>query len=458
MKTLRRAAPLAALAALALALSACDASRPDDHASSVSVSAPSQFATSSPAWKTITDIPSGQGMNTAVSPDGKHYAYAQRDRDSGTITVGQIDLETGEPSSPVSTQALDANPSDGTNGNLSLFYSGNRLVSVHSGTSPNGESQWSAALFPVGSASDPKVLTENTASGATVKLPSADSGPIVSASSGGDTSTYVIDTETSSTEERSLEAKSGFQGCGDETNCNLSPIPAVQSGGTTVVAFKEGRSAAQSVCSERVTGDSPDKSSGFDHCMTGFMTEQWSSQDPEIAPQEAIPEAAYIYAAGDGYLVGAWRSEDGGTVYRTININEPGASHAEVTCDTALDGPGAHTLGRSPSGQYMEAGSLLFDTRSGEGRCFGEDDSGVTFASVDNSGIAWGASGSSWSANRYQSSVVSATLEGTLTPEGNQAAIPVSFVSASGAGVGVFAVADDALAGTTVVAGYHFAD
>lgn len=458
MKILRRSTPLAALVALALGLSACDTLPRDDPEPTVSVSVPSQFAADAPAWKTITDIPSGQGISTAVSPDGKHYSYAQRDQGNTKITVAQIDLETGIPAETVSTEALVADPSDGTDGNLSLFYSGNRLVAVHSGTSPGGTSQWSAALFPIGSTSDPTVLTQNTASGATVKLPSADSGPIVSATSGGDTSTYVIDTETSSAKEHSLEEKSGFQGCGDESNCNLPLSPVVQSGGTTVAAFKEGRPAAQSVCSERVTGESPDETSGFDHCLTGFMTEKWSSQNPEIAPQEAVPEAAYIYAAGDGYLVGAWRDEDGGTVYRTINVNEPGASHAKVTCDTTLRGPGSYTLGRSPSGQYLEAGSLLFDMKSGKGRCFGEDDSGVTFASVDNSGTAWGASGSSWSAKRYESSAVSATLDGTVTPEGDQVAIPVSFVSANGARTGVFAVADDALDGATVVAGYPLSE
>lgn len=452
MKPARHAASLAALTVLALGLAACDVLGPDTPEPTepaLGVSVPERFASDSPAWDVASDLPAGGQNVTAISPDGNHYSYAQRDPD--TITVGQLNLATGE-RAETSLDAL-AVGDDGTGGRVSLFYSGSRLVVTHSGTSSDGDSQWSTALLQVGSSSEPEMLTEAIADGASVKLPSEASGPLVTATKGQDSTTYMVNTETGTFSEYPLGETISFEGCGDPTNCDIALAPAVQDEGTTVATFKEGRPAATTICSQYVGGEGPDKRSGFDYCLAGFMTEKWSSQDPEIAPTGSIAESAYIYASGDGYLVGSWRGEDGSTMYRTLNINDPGASHAVVQCDNPQGGTGSHVLHRSPSGQYLAAGSLLFDTSSGEGRCI---DDGVRVVSVSDSGTAWGATDESWMPSRYSSSAVSVTMDGTVSQEGEGVAVPMSFVSSNGAEAGAFAVQEDALAGATVVVVYPF--
>lgn len=456
VKTLRRIAPVAMLAALALGLSACDWIGPDDPEPTtppVSIATPQAFDTQSPIWKPISDLPSGDGVQTAISSDGKHMAYAQRDSGAETITVGQVDLTSGEQSDPVSIDALAVSDTDGTDGNVSLFYSGNRLVAAHSGTSSQGQDQWSAALFSVGSSADPKVLSEDVESGESVKLPSEGTGAIVTASKGsGPGTAWLIDTETSSATKKSTEDTEHLSGCGDEANCDLALQPSVQYTNKTVSSFKENTMAGKTLCSPSITATEPDENSGFDHCLSGFRTDKWSSQDPEVAPGGTVAESAYIYASGGGYLVGAWRSDDGKIIYRTININEPGAGHAEVACDRPLTGAATNTLHSSPNGKYFAAGSVIFDVTNGDGACL--DDEEATLTAVDNDGTAWGSTESVSSGDRYVSTAISATPNGEVTSQGGDVAIPASFVSTSGETAAIFAVSEDAVSGATAVAAY----
>lgn len=457
MKTLRRAVPLAVVATLAIGLAGCsndgpDTSEPTEPA--VSMSIPQEFTADAPAWDMISDLPAGEAVSTALSPDGKYYAYAQLDEAANKFTVGQINLESGERVKEASIDALTKDPADDTDGRISLIYSGSRLVATHAGTDPGGKGQWSAALFEIGKGTDPAVLSESVTDGERVKLPTDSSGPMVVTSSGNkDKTAYFINTETLKVSKDALGSSETFEGCGDKNNCDLPLSPVVQSGDTTVATFKEGHFGGRSVCSSKLTDTDPDPDSGFDGCLSGFMTSEWSSQDPDVAPKGAIPESAYLYASGDGYLVGAWKGEEGGSVYRTININDPRASHPLATCEEPSEGTASHTLRRSPNQQYVVAGALLFDVQSGEGHCF-RDDGDVTFSSVDSSGTAWGANDSSWTPSRYASSAVSATPDGEVKSEGDGVAIPMSFMPGSDVQVGTFAVTNDALDGATVVGAY----
>lgn len=455
MKTLRRAAPIAALAALALGLSACDTLSPDDPEPTqpeVSIAVPEGFNATTPAWKALSDLPSSDATEVAVSPDGKNFAYAERSRDGQSISVGQVDLVTGARTEPATTDTLQSADTDSKSGDFSLFFSGNRLVVVHSGASDEGEGQWQAALFSIGSDSAPKVLTETVEPGANVQLPSEGSGPIVSATKGTSTTSYLIDTETSEIAEHEQGATKKFDGCGDPTNCDLALYPTVQYMDTTVSTFKEGAPAAQSICAQYVTGKGPDAESGFNRCLTGFGTDEWTSQDPEIAPSGTVINSAHLHAAGGSYIVGAWRAKDGQTTYRTINVNKPGASHAEVTCERPPQGTATNPIHSSPNGKYLVAGSLTFDVASGKGACL--QDTSTTLTAVDNSGTAWGSTDSSWGPDRYASTVISAGSDGAVTSRGVNVAAPISFVSANAHQVGVFAVSEDAVTGATVVAGY----
>lgn len=458
MKALRRAAPIAALVVLTFGLSACDAIRPDDPEPSpagVSIAVPEGFNATTPAWEAIGDLPSGDATEIAVSPDGKNLAYAERSQDHHSISVGQVDLTTGTRTQPADISTPPPDEASGKGANLSLFFSGNRLVVATAGESDAGEAQWQAALFPIGGSSSPKLLSETVEPGATIQLPPKGSGPIIGVTKGTSTTSYLIDTETAEVTKQEDGKTKTFDGCGDPTNCDLTLSPAVQYTDTTVASFKEGVPATQSICAQYVTGEGPDSKSGFDQCLTGFGTAEWSSRDPEIAPQGTVIDNAYVYAAGGGYLVGAWRADDGQTTYRTININNPGARHAEVTCERPLQGAATNPIHSSPDGKYLVAGSLTFDMAGGSGSCLPDAD--TTLTAIDNSGTAWGSPDSSWGPGRYASTVISVGPDGAAETRSVNVAAPISFVSAKASQVGVFAVSEDAVAGATAVAGYPVA-
>lgn len=455
MTTRNRAIPLlASVAALALAITACgdttpQSSEPDDKAPIVSV--PEQFDTSSPSWDPIIDLPAGDTTRSAISEPGTHYAYAYRTEQG--ISVGQINLESGQRTEEHTVEALEVVPGDSAVGNVGLMYSGNRLVLLQAGTAVDGSSnQWTAAIFEVGKHVEPTVVTEDISANATVTLPSANTGtgPIISVAEQAVDRQFALNTELAEVIEVSSEDTESFTGCGDEENCVLPVRAVAQDRGTTVETFRETSEPSRPVCSDDLTRTSADEH-GFNGCMSGFRTAEWSSQDADVAPEQANPNSAYLYAAGNGYLIGAWRGQDGGVVYRTINTADPRAAHAELTCDETITGTSLHDLHVSPSGQYLAAGSLLFDIQNGQGHCFDHGDSGPTFVSVNDAGVAWGARDSAWQPSRYVKEPVSGTLDGELVPAGEGVAVPVSFIRGAEAEYGVFAVAEDAQQDSTVL-------
>lgn len=465
MSTLRRSAPLAALTALALGLASCgtpdEGPAPDSSSSaessessepSVVIAAPDAFASDAPAWDTLADIPAGEATSTALSDDGTHFAYATTSGD-GQTSVTQVSTRTGESTEEKTLPTL-APITDKPH--VSLSFSAGTLIVTQVGEDPDSNARiWRATIFAAGSMGTPETRSETLPERAEVTLPSAESGPLVTVDTGSSGTAYAISASTAEVSEIPLDKTRSFSGCGDTSNCNLSITPEVQQGAVTVGSFQESRPGGRSVCSDRLSDASSDPNSGFDHCLQGFTASGWTSQDPDIAPPDAIPESGLLYASGDGYLVGAWRTNDGGTAYRTINLSKPHAAHAAVTCEAPRQGPALHPISRSPSGQFLAAGALLFDLNSGEGHCFSEGQSDQpVLTAVDDSGTAWGAQGSAWTPDRYTSAAVSAELDGTLASVEGSVAAPVAFLTVDGAQTGIFVVTDDATEGATTLGAY----
>lgn len=486
MKTYRRAAPLAALTVLALGLAACgggdsgeeDPTEEPTEEPPVTIETPDGFNADSPSWEPISDIDSTNTRAT-VTPDGTHYAYATVDGEN--LIIGQINLETGERTEehaePLLTpldgattieedeeQDQDTGSSGGNADDedpdapedFGIVYSGDRLVVAQVGIGEDDETQWNAAIFGVGRSGDPTVLSEpiEASSNEVVTLPTPRSGPIISVGARSQKTSYLVNAEQGEFSEVEGDFTQSFDGCGDSSSgCDLLFDPRIQDGLSTVGTFREVSSRGQIGCSE---SNAPvEEESGFDGCLTGFATDDWASNDPEIAPEGAEPASAFLYAAGDGYVVGAWTGEDGGTIYRSINLTDPEGSHAVITCEGTVTGSAFNRVTRSPSGQYLTAGSLLFDTQSGEGRCFEDSPRGEpTFVSVDNDGTAWGTPESNWAVDRYTEEVVKGTLGGGIESVGNNVGLPLSFVTAEDTESGVFAVAEDAVDGQRAVVAY----
>lgn len=459
-RPLRRPAALATAAALALALAACSddtgqGGDPDETSAApeVKIAVPAQFDNTSPEWDTISDL---QGdTRTALSPDGKHYAYAYSSEESGEFVVGQIDLESGERSKEASVEALSPGGQDNSDGNVGLMYSGNRLVLIQAGTPRDSSArQWNASIFQVGRSTKPKVVAQELeGSAGVVTLPTSDTGPLVEVSSGGVSTHYAIDAESSDVSVVPTQPGQPFTGCGGK-DCDLSLIPVAQVGKVTVSTFAEASPGGSRVCSDSAVRPSPEPN-GFDMCLRGFGTSQWSSQDPDIAPKGSIPESAHLFAVGSEHLVGAWKGEDGGTVYRTINVRDPRRSHVEVHCDHPTNGTATHPLSMSSSRKYMVAGAVRFDVDEGTGACFegGGGTADVGFVAVDNDGTAWGTTSRS-AAEAYTDEVVSAKVDGPITPVEGDVAVPWAFLQLRGQEVAVFVNSGDAQDGATVVAAY----
>lgn len=457
--TLRAALPAAATV-LALALSACSngpGPGPDPEEPEVKVAVPAQFDNASPAWKTISDV---QGeTQTAISADGRHYAYAYRTGEQGTYEVGQVDLATGERVQEQSVEALTPSPGDGSNGDRGLMFSGNRLILIQAGESPkSGAAQWSVSIFPAGRTGKPKLLLNELADDqARVSIPSSHVGPLVAVtpSPSAPAQHFAVDPERGTAIEVKVEAGELSTGCGG-SSCDLQPVPVAQVGMDTVATWEESRSGGRTVCSKTLTDTSP-AANGFDGCLRGFGTQKWSSQDPDVAPKGAVAKSARLYAVGGEHVVGAWQGKDGGTIYRTINVKDPRRAHAVVTCEGKTAGTDTHRLAVSASGKHLVAGSVLFDAKSGKGRCFEGASGGadVRFMSVDDAGTAWGATGQSGNPLAYMSEVVSATAAGgALSPAKGQVALPLSFMRVDGRDVAAFVNSGDAKDGTTVLAAY----
>lgn len=452
-----RTAPLAATAALALALTACNQGqdpKPDETttAPDVKLTVPAKFDNASPGWKTISDL---QGDTpTALSPDGKHYAYAYATGEGGTVEVGQVDLTTGKSTPGQSVEALT--PERGEDAHIELMYSGHRLVLLQQGTG-EGSKQWNASIFRVGSDSKPNVVTHKlTDQDAEVALPDSRTGPLVSVASSGSTTYYGLDADKARENEAATKASKSFTGCGGDS-CDLPLKPVAQVGSSTVSTFQESKAGGRTVCSDSLTDTSPDEN-GFDGCLRGFGTKDWTSQDPQVAPKGSLPKSAQLYAVGSEHLVGAWQAKGGeGTIYRTINVQDPRRSHVEVTCDNDTAGTATHPMVMSPSGKHAVAGSILFDAQSGEGRCF-EDSQGssdLRFVSVDDSGTAWGSTGSSGDPEAYTSEAVTAKVtDDVVTPVEGEVALPMSFVQIQGRQAATFANSGGQKDGSTVLAAY----
>lgn len=452
-----RPAPIAATSALALALAACSSGGESSGSEETSttppptkLSVPDQFDNDSAPWESVSDIQGGGDTATAMSPDGEHYAYAYNTGEGGTLEVGQLDLKSGKQVKEQSIKALSPDASDRTTGGVGLMYSGNRLVLIQAGSDDGGTKQIHASVFQVGSGAKPKQAT--TAVEGDVALPAGGEGPMVEVSTGGGGSThYAIDPA----EVTVSEIPSGpetFTGCGG-ADCSLPTKAEAQIGAATVKTWTETAPGGRTVCSEKMTDTSPDEN-GFDGCMRGFGTQKWDSQD--VAPDGAVAESAHLYAVGKEHLIGAWRGEDGGTIYRTINVKDPRAAHAEITCDTTVDGNSTHSLTFSPSGQYAVAGSIWLDTKSNEGHCLEESDEGsdASLSAVDDSGTGWGSTGKSADREAYTSEAVRVGSDGQVESIEGEVALPLSFLTVDGGELATFAVTDDEKAGATVVAAY----
>lgn len=429
----------------ALALTACGGNNTSDDDSknkeSVSIATPKGFDTKK-AVDAITDLPADPDIKTAVSDDGQYLGYAYKDGKS--YKTGQIDLSKGK---KITGNTLDHISDE--DDEIAIEYAGDKLAITHTGTTDE-HSQWDVSLLTKGSDADAKKISGDSDGDEVFSLTEtvADSPVITGTTDGSTSSVWTVDTSTGEKTRHNPSEKQPMNGCHKGADCSLPLIPEYQHKNTTVSTFKEPIPAGSMGCTATGSTDTP-------ACLTGFKTDQWSSQDPNTAPDGANPDTGRLVSAGNGYIIGAWSSQDHNkTLYKLFSATDPTGSSATVDGPTATNtdtGP----IHASPNNKHFTAGSLVFDLDTGKGANYdgNNDTEELTFASIDNDGTAYGTTDDLTGdyASRADT-VYTATTDGQANNKGENKYLPVGFTAKD---AGIFISANDAVDNKTAIGIYR---
>lgn len=380
MRLPRLARPLLLTSALTLSLAACSGSNSGEpSASTTSSTAPAATVAAAPGFSADnaivkpTPLPVNSEDALQLSPDGTRIATLTVSGSTATIT--EHDLVTGKvityPALSGLLGAPDASPL------ASLRYAGDQLIVLTAGTvSGSGVNadteQWKLAAYPAKTPGQPQVFTGQ----GDARFAQLTHGAILNIN---DTISAV---NLSTGELTATAPDQELPGCGS-AGCSVDVVPAVQAAGELVSTYTE-RRPGTAQCSS--TPGAPGHG-----CLHGFRTASWTSADPGIAPDGAVPTYARIYSTNGEYLVGEWASLSGGSIFRLIDPDSPQAAHGTWTCNTILE-PGMAHMAFSPSRQYLAVGSTITNLQSGA--CFDQgqaDTKPAVLTAVDDTGKAWGA-------------------------------------------------------------------
>lgn len=399
------AKPLALTAALTLTLAACggkDApagggSSSDGGASTpaISMPAPDGFNTSKPviAPTALMNAKSSnpENIKAALSPDGTHLATWTIDGTTAQIT--EYDLTTGDKTEHKPYADL-LTPDGSTSGPLVQvrYISNDQLALLTRGTikgegASEDTEKWKLATYNSGKKSDPLATIEQDGE---ANLSDETVGPVISyADKQKDSApTATFDPTTGAVTPSSTMMVDGCH----QKDCNLPATPTVEAADTMIYTYDES------------LGENRDQMCKYDKdvtpsgsCLVGFRTDSWTSSDPGIAPEGAVPSRAYITATDGENILASWYSTDGkSAIYRVINPQNPTEQLGTFTIadNTPVDSPEA-PLSFSPDHKYLTVGSLTADLDAKTGVYFGDTEGtkDAVFGGVTDEGMTWGVMG-----------------------------------------------------------------